>query len=98
MQAPRDLKEILELLDRKALKGDPGTTGPQGPEGPQGPKGDMGPQGPQGESGVSAPISGFCNLAVDPDGNLYVYYPDGGESPSFYYDEDTGNLYYDTEA
>lgn len=88
-------------------KGATGATGPQGPKGdtgPQGPQGIQGIQGPKGdkgdpgESGVTTPVSNFINLAVDENGNLYIYYSDGDTPPDFYYEENTGNLYYETEA
>ena len=89
-------------------KGDQGDTGPQGPKGdtgPQGPQGvqrgqegPQGEQGPPGESGISTPVSGFINFSVDENGNLYVYYNDDDTPPDFYYDDETGNLYYDTDA
>ena len=68
------------------------------PTGPQGIQGPEGPQGPAGENGVTTLISGFINFAVDENGDLYVYYADGDTPPNFYYDESTGNLYYDTDA
>ena len=86
-------------------QGEKGATGEQGPigqtgaTGPQGPKGDPGPQGPQGEQGppgtsaVIAPTSGYFALEIDDDGNLYATYTDDTETPSFEYEEDTGNLY-----
>lgn len=88
-------------------KGDQGDTGPQGPKGDtgaqgpqgiQGPEGPQGEQGPPGESGISTPVSGFINFSVDENGNLYVYYNDDDTPPDFYYDDETGNLYYDTDA
>nr|DAV23287.1 MAG TPA: Baseplate component [Caudoviricetes sp.] len=78
-------------------QGPKGDTGPQGPQGIQGPKGDKGDKGDPGESGVTVPVGGFFSMAVDPDGNLYVYYSDDAEAPPFRYDSETGNLYYDTE-
>lgn len=78
-------------------QGPKGDTGPQGPQGIQGPKGDKGDKGDPGESGVTVPVGGFFSMAVDPDGNLYVYYSDNAEAPPFRYDSETGNLYYDTE-
>lgn len=87
----------------QGVKGDTGATGPQGPQGPRGEQGVQGVQGPKGdkgdpgESGVTAPISGFYSLAVDDDGYLVAYYPDGGTPPPFSYDEDTGLLSYEVE-
>ena len=78
-------------------QGPKGDTGPQGPQGIQGPKGDKGDKGDSGESGVTVPVGGFFSMAVDPDGNLYVYYSDDAKAPPFRYDPETGNLYYDTE-
>lgn len=50
------------------------------------------------ESYISSPISGLFNMAVDADGNLWVYHSDSDEAPNFEYDSATGNLYYVTEA
>lgn len=50
------------------------------------------------ESYVSSPISGLFNMAVDADGNLWVYHSDSDKVPNFKYDSATGNLYYVTEA
>lgn len=50
------------------------------------------------ESYISSPISGLYNMAVDADGNLWVYHSDSDEVPNFEYDSATGNLYYVTEA
>lgn len=50
------------------------------------------------ESYISSPISGLFNMAVDADGNLWVYHSDSDKAPNFKYDSATGNLYYVTEA
>lgn len=50
------------------------------------------------ESYVSSPVSGLYNMAVDADGNLWVYHSDSDDVPNFEYDSATGNLYYVTEA
>lgn len=50
------------------------------------------------ESYISSPISGLYNMAVDADGNLWVYHSDSDKAPNFEYDPVTGNLYYVTEA
>nr|DAF35480.1 MAG TPA: Dec protein, OB-Fold, Decoration, VIRAL PROTEIN [Caudoviricetes sp.] len=50
------------------------------------------------ESYISSPISGLYNMAVDADGNLWVYHSDSDKAPNFEYDPATGNLYYVTEA
>lgn len=50
------------------------------------------------ESYISSPISGLYNMAVDADGNLWVYHSDSDKAPNFEYDSATGNLYYVTEA
>lgn len=79
-------------------KGDTGARGPQGQQGIQGPAGPQGPQGIQGEkgdpgdSGVTAPLSGFFTLGVDPDGTLYALVNDEDAGNSFELDE-KGNLY-----
>ena len=86
------------VLDFVIPRGEQGETGPQGAQGIQGIPGEKGDKGDPGESGVTTPISGFVNFSVDGDGNLWVYYADGDTPPDFYYDDETGNLYYETEA
>lgn len=55
------------------------------------------PQGAAGASGgVTTPLSGFFTMWVDASGNLYVA-SETDLSDFFYYDSDTGNLYYLTE-
>jgi len=56
------------------------------------------PRGETGESGVTTQISGFFTMAVDSDGNLYVYHSDEDHPPEFEYDSTTGNLYFITEV
>lgn len=79
-------------------KGDTGARGPIGPQGPEGVAGPQGPQGIQGEkgdpgdSGVTAPLSGFFTLGVDPDGELYALVNDEDAGNTFELD-DEGNLY-----
>ncbi len=76
-------------------QGETGPRGIQGERGPQGIQGLQGPAGPQGASGVTAPSAGFFTLEMEPDGDLYVNYIDsGGETPSFEYDANSGNIYY----
>lgn len=77
-------------------KGEQGLQGPEGPVGPQGEQGLKGDKGDKGESGVTAPASGFFNLVMEENGDLYVVYNDveGGTPPSFEYDEETGDVYY----
>lgn len=62
-----------------------------GRDGEKGEKGDTG-------STISVPVSGFFNMGVDSDGNLWVYHSDSDEVPKFQYDSSTGNLYYLTEG
>lgn len=57
--------------------------------------GPQGPQGPPGESGVVTPTNGFFTLAGDSDGNLWAYYNDADNPPSFEVDSN-GNIYYNT--
>lgn len=94
-EAAENAQAIYETVKEKLENGK--LNGPQGPQGIQGPKGDKGDKGDPGESGVTVPVGGFFSMAVDPDGNLYVYYSDDAEAPPFRYDSETGNLYYDTE-
>lgn len=59
-----------------------------------------GEKGEKGDTGntISVPVSGFFNMAVDEDGNLWVYHSDSDKVPEFQYDSSTGNLYYVTEG
>lgn len=59
-----------------------------------------GEKGEKGETGstISVPVSGFFNMGVDSDGNLWVYHSDSDAAPEFQYDSSTGNLYYITEG
>lgn len=63
-------------------------------------KGNKGDKGDTGESGISVVSVGLFTLSVDSDGNLYAWTNDQYDSSltdGFYYDSDTGNLYYDFE-
>lgn len=62
-----------------------------GRDGEKGEKGDTG-------STISVPVSGFFNMGVDEDGNLWVYHSDSDKVPDFEYDASTGNLYYVTKG
>lgn len=62
-----------------------------GRDGEKGDKGDTG-------STISVPVSGFFNMGVDEDGNLWVYHSDSDNVPDFEYDSSTGSLYYITEG
>ena len=101
---PKGEKGEQGLQGIQGIQGPQGATGPAGATGPQGPQGIQGIQGPKGdkgdtgESGIVTPVSGMYAMSVDDDGNLYVYYTDGGTPPDFYYDEETGNLYFEAEA
>lgn len=59
-----------------------------------------GEKGEKGEPGstISVPVSGFFNMGVDADGNLWVYHSDSDKVPDFQYDSSTGSLYYITEG
>ena len=59
-----------------------------------------GEKGEKGDTGntVSVPVSGLFTMAVDSDGNLWVYHSDSDKIPEFQYDSSTGNLYYITEG
>lgn len=59
-------------------------------------KGEKGDKGDRGESGVYVPLDGFFTMAVEPDGNLYVY-SNTDLTDSFEYDDTTGALYYITD-
>ena len=59
-----------------------------------------GEKGEKGDDGnvLSVPVSGFFNMGVDSDGNLWVYHSDSDKVPDFEYDSASGNLYYVTEG
>lgn len=90
-QGPTGPQGIQGIQGPKGEKGDTGATGIQGPQGEKGEKGDT------GESGITTPISSFFTMSVDNEGNLYVHYSNDGNSPTFEYDEETGNLYFITD-
>lgn len=75
-----------------------GFQGPQGLTGPEGQQGVQGEPGPAGTSQAVAPQSGFYTLETDPDGNLYVCYPDDEFAPTFTYEKGTGNLYVEIDG
>lgn len=77
-------------------QGEQGIQGPEGPQGPKGDKGEKGDKGDTGESGITAPVNGFFTLSVDADGNLYAHSAEDGTTPTFEYDETTGDLYFVT--
>ena len=81
----------------QGIQGPKGDKGEKGDTGPQGLKGDKGDKGDTGESGITVPVNGFFTLSVDPDGNLWSYSAEGGTTPDFNYDSETGNLYFITE-
>lgn len=95
---PRGLQGIQGIQGPQGATGPAGLTGSQGPQGIQGIQGPKGDKGDTGESGIVTPVSGMYAMSVDDDGNLYVYYTDGGTPPVFYYDEETGNLYFEADA
>ena len=74
----------------QGVQGERGIQGEQGVQGIQGPKGD---KGDKGESGIVTPVNGFFTLSVDVNGNLYAYSAEDGTTPTFEYDDATGNLY-----
>lgn len=59
-----------------------------------------GEKGEKGDDGsvLSVPVSGFFNMGVDSNGNLWVYHSDSDKVPDFEYDSTSGNLYYVTEG
>lgn len=92
-QGPEGPQGIQGPQGLKGDKGDRGATGAEGPQGPKGSKGDKGDKGDTGESGVTAPANGFFTLAVDANGDLWVYSTTDDTTPEFEYDATTGNLY-----
>lgn len=60
--------------------------------------GEKGDKGDKGDTGAMVPTSGMFSLAVDNDGNLWMYYTDPDVKPKFEYDSATGNLYYVAEG
>lgn len=96
-RGPQGLQGIQGIQGPKGETGPAGATGPQGPQGIQGIQGPKGDKGDTGESGIVTPVSGMYALSVDADGNLYAYYADGGTPPDFYYEEATGNLYFEVD-
>jgi hypothetical protein len=99
IQGPQGPAGVPGPAGAQGPQGPAGATGPQGPAGPagpagaQGPQGIQGPAGPAGENGITAPVSGFFTLAVDSNGDLYVYSAEEGAVPTFEYDTETGNIY-----
>ena len=96
-RGPQGLQGLQGIQGPQGATGPAGLTGPQGPQGIQGIQGPKGDKGDTGESGILAPVSGMYAMSVDDEGNLWVYYADGGTPPDFYYDEETGNLYFEVE-
>ena len=52
----------------------------------------QGPKGEAGENGVATPTGGFFTLHVDENGDLWSY-SEGGGTPQFEFDVETGALY-----
>lgn len=92
-QGPEGPQGVQGPQGLKGEKGDRGATGKQGDTGPQGATGSKGDKGDTGESGVTAPANGFFTLAVDANGDLWVYSTTGDTTPTFEYDATSGNLY-----
>lgn len=77
----------------RGIKGDTGLQGIQGVPGVQGIPGQKGDKGDRGDSGIVTPINGMYTLAGDDQGNLWAYYNDANDPPSFETDG-SGNIYY----
>lgn len=58
----------------------------------KGDKGNKGDKGDQGNTGITAPIQGQYALEVEPNGDLYVVYPDETTPPTFTL-ESNGDLF-----
>ena len=65
---------------------------PIGPKGDKGDTGEKGEKGDQGNTGITVPIQGQYALEVEPNGDLYVVYPDGTTPPTFTL-ESNGDLF-----
>lgn len=62
-------------------RGEPGAKGEKGDRGEQGLKGDKGEQGERGINGSCVPSNGFYSFCVDENGDLWLHYPDGADTP-----------------
>ena len=62
-------------------------------KGEKGDQGEKGEKGDAGESGVTVPTNGFFTLSIDENGDLYCYYNDADNPPTFELD-DNGDLYF----
>lgn len=80
------------LTGAQGIRGPQGARGSTGAQGPAGPQGEKGEKGEPGDSGVTAPLSGFFTLGVEPDGTLYALVNDEEKGNSFELDAE-GNLY-----
>ena len=87
-RATDDLNSTISELNRKLANDE--FRGQQGIQGIQGEKGD---KGDTGESGITTPVSGMFTLSVDANGDLYANYNDS--APSFTYNSETGELFYE---
>ncbi|MCI8420447.1 MAG: hypothetical protein HFF79_08110 [Oscillospiraceae bacterium] len=70
--------------------------GSQGAQGIQGEKGDKGDKGDRGDSGIVVPASGLFTLSGDENGDLWAFYAEGSNPPSFDHNEETGEIFYIT--
>ena len=95
LQGPRGVQGPQGIQGPQGAQGPTGATGATGPQGPQGIQGPQGPAGADGAAGVVVSGAGLFTLEVDSNGDLYVVYDSANEAPSFYYDEDTGDLYWE---
>ena len=98
LQGPRGVQGQQGVQGPQGLRGETGATGATGAQGPQGIQGPQGPAGADGAAGVVVSGAGLFTLEVDSNGDLYVVYDSANEAPSFYYDEDTGDLYWEYET
>lgn len=65
----------------RGIEGERGIQGIQGEKGEKGDKGDTGEKGERGINGTIVPSNGFYTFSVDENGDLWLHYPDGADTP-----------------
>lgn len=97
-QGPQGIQGNPGATGPQGATGATGATGPQGPTGATGPIGATGPTGATGPGGVVVSGAGLFTMEVDENGDLWVIYDSANEAPDIYYDENTGDLYWEYET